>query len=822
MLRVYGVNEMKKAGLFTMVLLVATAPSNAQWSNRYPKIEGYRHHVYIEGFELPVMGTGPTDPAPSPDGGSIAFAARGWLWLLDLESGEARRLTRGGAMDSRPAWSADGKRLAFLRDDTVDIDLFVFDLETGRESPLVETEAIELDPAFSPDGKFLYYSSAKGGDLDIWRLDLTTNERVQITSDRGLELRPQPLPGGGRIVYLSKGRSSPDSLVELNIEDKSARTLATQSIASQTFPDLSPDGKTLVVNWPGRKDYDLLLMDLAGGDTICLDGDRHPLSPVFSSDGETIFFVEANDELRFELFRIPRAGGKAEKIAIRSWEWAEATGKLRIKTRIAGDPTPVPSRLHIVDGKGHPALSEELLPRFDSAHGKVFTYSPGILTFEVPAGDVRVLAARGFSSPAVSATGTVAAGEAVELDLMFEPIWEPRREGWYAGDLHYHMNYGGPYRLHPEDLVLPLAAEDMDVGTPLMANLHHRLRDTRFSGWRRLSSGPPLIEFGQEVRSHFLGHLGLVHITSPFWPWFWGPGYPVYGADDRPNQEALAHARKQGSVSSYMHPVSIANPFDDETTLQSIPLSLIPDAVLGDLDSLELACIYISELGTHEVWYRFLNIGVPVAASAGTDSFASYFRSFAVGATRVYVHVGGPLNMESFLQALKRGRSFVSTGPLLTFTVNGAEPGDVVGTASGKEISWEMAVASPLPVETVEVLLNGVVIWKSAGLAEPGKKTFQGSIEVPQGGWIAARVHGGREDWPGMNGYPFAHTSPVWFHSRGSTDPDAARRSAHDLLRALDVAEKRLADGYGDAPIPRNRARFSEARQKLEQFIQGR
>jgi TolB protein len=268
-----------------------------------------------------------------------------------------------------------------------------------------------------------------------------------------------------------------------------------------------------------------------------------------------------------------------------------------------------------------------------------------------------------------------------------------------------------------------------------------------------------------------------------------------------------------------MHPVGVRDPFRDQETLRSIPLSLIPDAVLGDLDSIELACIYINELGTHEVWYRFLNLGIPVAASAGTDSFASYFRSFAVGATRLYVHVDGPFNMESYLSSLKQGRSFVSTGPLLKLTVNGAEPGDVVPVKSSK-VSWRLTVTAPNTAETVEVLVNGEAVWATGGLVEPGMKTFEGSIEVPEGGWIAARAHGGTEQWPGGNGIPFAHTSPVWLNARGSTDPEAADHAARDLLRALEVAENRLVEGYGDTPIPKIRARFSEARRKLEGFIQ--
>lgn len=65
-----------KAVFLLLLLLSGAATTLAQWTHRYPKVEGYRHHVYLEGFELPVMGAGPTDPAPEPDGTSVAFAAR--------------------------------------------------------------------------------------------------------------------------------------------------------------------------------------------------------------------------------------------------------------------------------------------------------------------------------------------------------------------------------------------------------------------------------------------------------------------------------------------------------------------------------------------------------------------------------------------------------------------------------------------------------------------------------------------------------------------------------------------------------------------------
>ena len=69
-------------------LLLTTHSVIAQWKNRYPKVDGYGHHVYLEGYELPVLNPGPMDPAPSPATNSVVFSAKGWLWLMNLDTSE--------------------------------------------------------------------------------------------------------------------------------------------------------------------------------------------------------------------------------------------------------------------------------------------------------------------------------------------------------------------------------------------------------------------------------------------------------------------------------------------------------------------------------------------------------------------------------------------------------------------------------------------------------------------------------------------------------------------------------------------------------------
>ena len=166
------------ARLGAIFLAVALGPAivSAQWTNRYPRVEGYGHQIYLEGYEMPTLTNGPIDPAASPDGTRLAFASRGWIWVMDLEDGGARRLTSGGEMDARPAWSPDGARIAFVRDDTRDTWIVVVDAATGAEVLRENTPAIELDPAFSADGDRLYFASASAGTIDLWALELATGD----------------------------------------------------------------------------------------------------------------------------------------------------------------------------------------------------------------------------------------------------------------------------------------------------------------------------------------------------------------------------------------------------------------------------------------------------------------------------------------------------------------------------------------------------------------------------------------------------------------------------------------------------------------------
>lgn len=896
--------------------MLLAAGARAEFTNRYPKLHGFNHQIYVEGYELPVLNAGPADPAVSPDGHAVAVAAGGHLWLIPLTAagvgGPALRLTAGPALDSRPAWAPDGRTLAAVRDTGTDTQIVRIELaaalaayshagaaepasapapaspgsaaapSAGAEAVLVDTPALDLDPYFSADGRWLYYSSAAAGDLDLWRLELASGKSERLTKDPGLELRPLPLPDGKHVVFLTKQRAGADTVSLLSLGDGSQRVLLRESIGSLLRPALSPDGRRLALNLPdpaSRTDaWRLWLYDLAnaqpapGMPIAALDGKLaqlgppvaigesaaaaktlrlaplRPLTPAFTADGSAVLFAAADAGHRFHLFKAPVDGRAAQELAPPRWG-QEASATLTIRTLRAGVSQPVPARLHLASADGHPLLPSTGIVRLDSQSGLTYVYSDGTLTLTVPPGGVRVAAARGLASPPARNEVTLRPGEHRTVTLTLTPIFDAAAAGYVSGDHHFHLNYGGPYTVGIAELRQILRAEEIDVATPMVANLHNRIEDLTLwpapsrpavpGAASEQSAEPlpllqtsPLIVLAQEVRSHFLGHLGVVGVPSPFWPFYWGPGYPVYGSDDRPNADVLKDTRLRGGVGSYVHPVAVRDPFATTATTtpgSAIPLMLIADAVLGDLDALEVACLWSDELGTSAVWQRLLRLGIPVALSAGTDAMVNVHRNMAVGTARIYVRQAGPLTLPSYLAALRAGKSFVSTGPFLDLVLAGKRPGEVLaGSADSsqgpREVEFQLDVAAAMPLKTVELLVNGEVAFQSPAaapvLAAPGRTRLRGRIRIPAGGFVLARAIGEGMQWPGMDSYPFALTGPVWLGRVGSVDPASQKAAAADLLTALANAESRLRAAFSPQQAPRLYERLAAARARLTELAQ--
>ncbi|HUG04564.1 MAG TPA: CehA/McbA family metallohydrolase [Steroidobacteraceae bacterium] len=799
-------------------LLVAGSAS-AQWVNRYAKVSDFGHHVYLEQHELPFLAHGPIDPAPAPDGRQLALAARGWIWLLDLQTGSARRLTSGAEVDSRPRWSADGKRLAYVRDMGADTAIVLMEIESGRQS-VINSPTIELDPEFSADGVHLFYTSGQGDVLSLWRRHLASGSEERLTDLAQVERNVRRLPDGRGIVYLHGA----GALRTLRLRDfQSGQDVAVRenTLTYHLTADVHPRERVIVFSSPIDNDYHLYTMDLdrPGPASRLTHGRGYALTPSFSADGAAIFYVEPDQNQRFRMMTIPTFGGEPREVAITDWDHGVEMGTLVVETRDAQGEQ-VPARLVISAANGHPVAAPDGPTYVDPETGRHYLYSTGRAEFVVPVGSYSILAARGPMTVMARANSQVGRDSRVVATLRLETLWSAEAAGYVSVDQHVHLNGDGQHRATHEDMLRLLAGEDLDQINPMSWNRWERGIDMHLIGQQTTRDGRT-VDQSQEVRSHFHGHVGLSRTDKAYHPFFFGPSNPRFGDSDQSNTGVIAFAERNGAFATYVHPLSDdADPFADLAASQ-IPLELVSDGVLAERIGLEIVCAWTSPLGNSALWYRFLNIGRPMVAMSGTDGWADFHRTPAMGTARTYVRapkVGK--DYDAVLAEAIAGRSFVTTGPALQFQVGeGLGPGDVVESG---ERSWRATLASTVAVDRFEIVVNGVVVHRESGVAAGQSRTFAGQISLPAGGWVAARAYASAplaDPWPSMAKRPFAHTSPLWIGAEGNTDPAALAEAAADLLRAIDVAEQRAREAYGAVQTPTLHARFDAARARLTGFI---
>ncbi len=150
-----------------------------------------------------------SEPALSPDSREIAFIAGGDIWTVPAEGGIARLLVAHPATESRPVYSPDGRQLAFVSTRTGGGDIYVLDIASGQLRRLTFEDGREQLDAWSRDGKWIYYSSSAGdiaGMNDVWRVPASGGQPAVVAGDRyAAEYWGAPSPDGRTLAITARG-----------------------------------------------------------------------------------------------------------------------------------------------------------------------------------------------------------------------------------------------------------------------------------------------------------------------------------------------------------------------------------------------------------------------------------------------------------------------------------------------------------------------------------------------------------------------------------------------------------------------------------------
>jgi TolB protein len=753
------------------------------------------HAYYYREMYLPQLTTGPSAAAWSPDSRTLIYSMAGSLWRQDVNRTMAEQLTAGPGYDYQPDWSADGRWVAFSRYNRDAMELWLLDLHDGRTRQLTSGRAVNLEPRFSPDAKQLAFvsTSFKGHfhiftgrfeDGELSDVQQLTPENVSSLpryyySNVDHEISPVWSRDGSEIFFISnRGHiHGTGGFWRMKAQPgATAHEIHYEETTWKARPDFSPDGKRMVyASYLGQSWHQLWLMPEAGGDAFPISyGDYDNINPRWSPDGSKIAFISnrtGNTSLSIQT--IP--GGAQNEVVARERKYLKPMGRLLLRVTDHGGK-PVAARVFVTaeDGRAY-APDDGWMEADDSFDRKErpfeahYFVTKGISEVPVPAGRVQVGVMRGFEYRFEELGLEVRAGKTSEATVSLRPIeWKSPETRWVSGDAHVHMNYAGTYRNTPSHLIAQAAAENLSIIENLVVNKEQRFPDIAYFSPKLdpASDEDRLLQHAQEFHTSYWGHLGLLNLTRNLIL----PGYAAY-----PNTEAaslfpananvadLAH--EQGALVGYVHPLeSVPNPAKDAVTFE-----LPADVALGKVDYIEVVG-FSDHKSTAEVWYKLLNCGFRLPTAAGTDFMGNYASLRGpIGLNRVYAEVpAGSLKIEPWLSSIKAGRTFATNGPLLRFELAGETPGGEVHLNKKQDVSFIVALGSIVPVDHLQIVCNGKVARELELSANRTSAYSEGKLPLESSGWCILRAFSDKAEYPILDLYPYATTSPVYVDIAGA------------------------------------------------------
>ena len=779
---------MRLPGALLAVVSLLSIPAAAQRQTVLKQIR-VPHNYYYREMYLPQVTSGPASASWSPDGRELVYAMQGSLWRQRLGSTEAVQLTDGPGYDHQPDWSLDGQFVVYTsyRDDVLEVR--AFDLASGESWPLVRDGPVNLDPRWSPDGaRLAFVSTAHEGRWHVSLLPMrdgrAAGAAVRVTTDTssGLPryyygafdhyLSPAWLSDGSELLLVSNRGSVWGSGGLWRMEARpggAMREIRREETTWKARPDAARGGRVVYSSYLGRQRNNLWLTTAQGGDpfqlTYC---ECDHTAPRWSPDGRRIAFI-SNERGNTALHVVAIPGGAVDSVVARTRRYKHPTGRLRL-TIADGAGQPGSARISVTgaDGRGWAPdaawrHADEAFDRSARPFEATYFHASGTTELVLPAGEYQVELTKGVEYRRILRRVTIAAAATRVERLPLTRLVNLPALGWWSGDLHVHMNYGGHYRTDPRRLRFQAEAEDLHVVENLIVNKEQRIPDVeRFLGRPDpISTARTLIVHDEEYHTSFWGHTGHLGLTrNLILPNYAGYVNTAVASLAPDNGEIVDLARAQGAISGYVHP------FDDPVDPAApapLTYALPVDVALGKVDYLEVMG-FSDHLITAGVWYRLLNNGFRIPAGAGTDAMANFASLRGpVGLVRVFVKSGPRLDHRAWLDGIKAGRTFVTNGPILTFSVNGRGPGDELAFSDGvHQVTARVSLRSIVPVDHLEIVANGAVVAtlpiREGGLSADTTVT----LPVARSGWFTLRAYHARTSPVVLDLYPFATTSPVY------------------------------------------------------------
>ena len=431
---------------------------------------------------------------------------------------------------------------------------------------------------------------------------------------------------------------------------------------------------------------------------------------------------------------------------------------------------------------------------------------------DIPSQEVSIDIVKGIESKMVTLDFdlTTVKNRELVIPVNLERFSHLAKQRMISGNTHVHI-MRQTYRQATD--YLQLVPESDDLRLVWVSHLR-RIPDEREyitnqftpSSLPAISTDKVTLGFGEEHRHNFgiggegWGHVMLLDIPELVRPVSIGPGIMRGGSDGRPVQKGILAARGSGGTVIWCH-----NDFGLED-IANWTLGFIHAQNIFDGGS----------IGSYDAtFYRYLNVGMQVPFSTGTDWFIYDY-------SRAYVPIRGRVTSNKWLAALRKGESFITNGPIISFTANQRDIGSTIQLESGSNTVQVNATGKGrTDFKGLELIHNGHIVATVKTQSTDGYfvAKMNTTVDLSEPGWLAVRVPIDNN----KNIYDrliFGHTSPIYFQQNGQSifDPDVALDLMVEMQQARDKA---ASTGQFDDEAARNSVIgvYDRAIERMEELI---